>query len=216
MSVDPKYFTLRELLDGRIFKIPEYQRAYSWTKKQRDDLKADIEGIIESNRDHFMATMVCLERNQEPITVGAREFYQFDVVDGQQRITTLIALLKAIQMGLPNGDDRDDLLRTLIKGQTSTLLFQTNSDDWKILEPYIREGKTPTANEIETLSQKNLRDLIAWSKNFVADWASKNNDLVHLLKIVLNRLGFVFYPLQDESIVYTVFEVLNSRGLDVN
>lgn len=42
MKLDPKYLTLDDLLQKRLFKIPEYQRAYSWGKKQRNDLFMDI------------------------------------------------------------------------------------------------------------------------------------------------------------------------------
>jgi uncharacterized protein with ParB-like and HNH nuclease domain len=42
-TIQPQYLTLTKLLDGRLFHIPEYQRAYSWTRIQRVDLFGDIE-----------------------------------------------------------------------------------------------------------------------------------------------------------------------------
>ncbi|MGB3507276.1 MAG: DUF262 domain-containing protein [Xanthobacteraceae bacterium] len=43
MQLQPQLFNLNNLLNGRLFRIPEYQRAYSWEKKQREDLFGDIE-----------------------------------------------------------------------------------------------------------------------------------------------------------------------------
>ena len=60
MNIDPKYLKLIELLSNRLFEIPEYQRAYSWGTKQREDLFADIRKSYktQNGNDHFMATEV--------------------------------------------------------------------------------------------------------------------------------------------------------------
>jgi len=57
MRIDPQNVTLSELLHGRLFRIPAYQRANSWQGKQRDDLFADILNLHRKNQEfHFMAT----------------------------------------------------------------------------------------------------------------------------------------------------------------
>ena len=62
MEIQPSYLTLQKLLEHRMFRIPEYQRAYSWEDKQRDDLFSDIEKLAaQPDRVHFMATVVCLK-----------------------------------------------------------------------------------------------------------------------------------------------------------
>lgn len=91
---------LDELLERSLFRIPNYQRAYSWERRQRADLFGDVQKLLDApaERHHFMASVVCLNRNIRE-TVGADEFATLDVVDGQQRLTTLIILLKAIGVG---------------------------------------------------------------------------------------------------------------------
>src|SRR4051812_8089649 len=84
MQLQPQLFNLNNLLNGRLFRIPEYQRAYSWEKKQRADLFGDIERVRASNEDHFMATIVGLTRGQKQIV--ADQFSVIEVVDGQQRL----------------------------------------------------------------------------------------------------------------------------------
>ena len=96
MRLNPQHLTIEQLLQGRLFRIPDYQRAYSWGKKQRSDLFRDIEEIQRSDRDHFMATIVALGGQSR--TVGADRFQEVSLVDGQQRVTTIIILLKAIKL----------------------------------------------------------------------------------------------------------------------
>ena len=92
LTIHPQYLTLSKLLDGRLFRIPEYQRAYSWTSRERQDLFGDIEKVCTKGQDagHFMAAVVCLRREKQ--TLGTDEFHVLEVVDGQQRLTTLIIL----------------------------------------------------------------------------------------------------------------------------
>lgn len=78
MSIKPDYFTLDTLLQKRLFRIPNYQRAYSWETKQRKDLFDDVQKLkkfksYNNDRHHFMATVVCLKTNKKE-EIGADEF----------------------------------------------------------------------------------------------------------------------------------------------
>ena len=55
--IEPKYQTLNGLFSDRVFRIPKYQRFYSWERKQRDDLFSDIRELAKKGEDrhHFMA-----------------------------------------------------------------------------------------------------------------------------------------------------------------
>jgi hypothetical protein len=222
MSIKPEYFTLSQLLNNRLFKIPSYQRAYSWRKKQRLDLFSDIEKIHncgDNNRHHFMATIVCLDTNEKE-EVGTDELANLDVVDGQQRVTTLIILLKALSKELHLGDENEireahELEKVLVKDDQRLILLQTNHDSSHIFRNYLVHGTIPQKKEIATLAEENLINAFNDCEQFVKRWR-KESTLFQLLKILKNRLDFIFYVLQDEGAVYTVFEVLNSRGLSVD
>jgi Protein of unknown function DUF262 len=62
--IQPIYVSMNSLLSGRLFRIPEYQRAYSWQTKQRSDLFGDLRKLAEAgpNSEHFMAALVGLRR----------------------------------------------------------------------------------------------------------------------------------------------------------
>jgi uncharacterized protein with ParB-like and HNH nuclease domain len=97
MEIQPQKFNLDSFMHGRLFRVPEYQKAYAWEKKQRSDLFGDITRVKERGEDHFMATFVGLIRKGDERRIVADQFSVIEIVDGQQRLTTLIILLKAIQ-----------------------------------------------------------------------------------------------------------------------
>lgn len=107
----PKLLTFAQLLEKRLFRIPRYQRAYSWQSSQRRDMFKDIEDLMFKSRDsHFMATVVGLYQCKVPI--GSADYERIEIVDGQQRLTTLVILLKIIaeKLALLLNDADTDLI----------------------------------------------------------------------------------------------------------
>jgi hypothetical protein len=160
---------------------------------------------------HFMATVVGLNRGQK--TIVTDEYSVIEVVDGQQRLTTLIVLLKAIQLALADHSKlAAELQGILIKqDELSLILLQMNHDPNGYFSEYLRQGKTSDASVAKTIADRALLTAIKDCTKFVNGWG----DLIQLTGIVKNRLTFIFHEIDDEATVYTVFEVLNSRGLAV-
>ena len=219
-SVRPEYLSLIDLLTKRLFTIPDYQRSYSWSKRQRDDLFEDIRGLAkEDGTSHFMATVVCLRRDK--ITLGTNVLTQLDIVDGQQRITTLIILFNAIRHALDKEDEgqkrsADELGDLLVKPDgDNLLLLQTNHDSSRFFDAYLREGTAPNPDEAETLADQNLLSAIHECESFVDGWVEEDRTLLDLATLIKNHLMFILHEISEEKTVYTVFEVLNSRGIPV-
>ena len=98
---EPKLYTLNEVLHDRLFRVPPYQRGYSWTAAERGALFQDLRNLRDLRRDeHFMATLVFRDTGRQEVIGGADRLRIYDVVDGQQRLTTLVILLKAIEKNL--------------------------------------------------------------------------------------------------------------------
>jgi hypothetical protein len=217
MQIQPLYLTVGNLLSGRLFKVPEYQRAYSWQSKQRADLFRDIEKVFSADSDsmHFMATIVGLRRKKKRI--ASDEFLEIEVVDGQQRLTTLTILLKALSKQMKADDARrsEEIDSLLVKGDDLALLV-TNHDMNHIFADYLRDGVVPDGKLPYTSADQNIIEAIAESEEFVTTWgAQPSRKFIDLYSIIKNRLSAIFFEIEDEGIVYTVFEVLNTRGLDV-
>jgi len=217
LQLNPMHLRVSALLIGRLFRIPEYQRAYAWGTRQRSDLFGDIKDVKRSGREHFMATIVALARDVRP--VGADEFRVVEIVDGQQRLTTIVILMKSIEKALDGSEKtqskiKRELSELLVKDDDHSLvLLQTNHDSSSVFVDYIRDGKIDSSNAV-THADINVIQAAIECEAFVADWI-ESEDIVELVSIVRNKLSVIYHEMSDESTVYRVFEVLNSRGLDV-
>ena len=219
MGLDPKFVNLGELFQGRLFKIPEYQRSYSWEKKHRADLFEDIKNSFYGHKPHFMATVVGLKQ-EDSETIAAKKYQYIDIVDGQQRITTLIILYRAICDELSKTGEENqvkkDLRATLVKHGGEVLLLQTNHDTDHHFLNYIRHGSYVSPNEAKTSADRNLLEAISDCRKFVKKWKEDKSTLVNLVAHINNDINLVYHQLDDESLVYSVFEVLNRRGLGIS
>ena len=222
MDIQPQHVNLEGLFHRRLFRIPQYQRAYSWQPKHRYALFDDIlrSASHDNGQTHFMATIVGLRRDTRQIITD--EYHVVDIVDGQQRITTLILLYKAINKALDRSDPVEDgvasdIHRALVKADdASLLLLQTNHDRKDHFANYLRTGKFPRPTTAKTLADRELLTAMSECEQFVDAWKTKGLSLPGLVGHLKNKLTFILHEISDEALVYTVFEVLNSRGLDVS
>jgi len=222
IDIQPQLLTLSGLLNKRLFRIPQYQRAYSWHTKHREDLFGDIllTWHAGGDRQHFMATIVGLRREKRMI--GTDEHQVIEIVDGQQRITTLILLLKAIAKVVDRKDPDGsrvgrELDEILVKpDKASLLLLQTNHDLSNHFANYLRTGIHQPSESAKTQADHELLLAIEECEQFLIDSKNGGLPLIELVSLLKNRLTFVFHEIGDETLVYTVFEVLNSRGLEVS
>lgn len=222
IKIQPQYLSLAKLLDRRLFRIPDYQRAYSWTSQQRKDLFEDLAKTHAKGKDegHFMAAVVCLRRETKEL--GTDEFQMLDVVDGQQRITTLIILFKAICLALDpeHGPEKkllEEMSDLLVKPDSDELLLlQTNHDSSHHFADFLRKGKSVAVTTAKTTADRQILSAIEDCQQFLRKWKENGNDLLSLGALLKNRLYFLLHEIEEEKVVYTVFEVLNSRGLSVS
>lgn len=82
--------TVAEVFSKDKFSIPQYQRDYAWKRQNFVDLWEDLEEAIESKdtQGHFLGTIVVAPNKENP--------QKFDIIDGQQRTTTIFMLLYAL------------------------------------------------------------------------------------------------------------------------
>ncbi|WP_033613080.1 DUF262 domain-containing protein [Helicobacter pylori] len=88
-------------LTGTIFSIPVYQRNYTWEEKNCEKLLQDIVGISQNKKTHFMGSITYILHLIDD-EKSLRQLQEFVIIDGQQRITTLMLLLKAIETKIQN------------------------------------------------------------------------------------------------------------------
>ncbi|WQY87477.1 DUF262 domain-containing protein [Helicobacter pylori] len=88
-------------LTGTIFSIPVYQRNYTWEEENCEKLLQDIVSISQNKKTHFMGSITYILHLIDD-EKSLRKLQEFVIIDGQQRITTIMLLLKAIETKIPN------------------------------------------------------------------------------------------------------------------
>ncbi|GHR50260.1 hypothetical protein JP0099_09740 [Helicobacter pylori] len=88
-------------LTGTIFSIPVYQRNYTWEKENCEKLLQDIVSISQNKKTHFMGSITYVLHLIDD-EKSLRQLQEFVIIDGQQRVTTIMLLLKAIETKIQN------------------------------------------------------------------------------------------------------------------
>lgn len=206
---ESKILKLSEIFNGkRAFKIPDYQRAYSWDKEQRYDLMEDIDNLLDKvDYTHYTGTIVATKMIEE------NSFY---IVDGQQRLTSLIILLRCIKEFINNDTKVEIENQYLFTGRETgnTLRFFTlngNLDDY-----FLRKLEDPNyfSEEHITKAHTNINEaFIEFS-----DWLNEKEtrEITKIYEIVTNHLGFLFYVPETNKEAGLMFEVINNRGKELS
>lgn len=96
---------LEQVLQDKLLNIGDYQRPYAWEEKQLADLWADID--LLGSLPHYTGTLVLQNMGASQTTRTGQVLDEFDVVDGQQRLTTCVILLDRLRRVLRMHDDPD-------------------------------------------------------------------------------------------------------------
>lgn len=197
--------TLNDLFDGKkIFKIPEYQRAYAWGDKQLSDFIDDFKNQ-KLNKDYFFGTILFQE-------TGKRGAYDIiEIVDGQQRITTLIIFLNSLLALYTecDADTKELYIETYIKYKSAYKL-EVLFDDNDFFVTYILENNDIPADIISTPSQKKL----LYAKQFFDANLSQDFNQYQLKDMLqkVENTKVLTYSVQDKSEATLIFETTNDRG----
>ena len=202
-------FTMRQVLEKSVFQIPAYQRGYSWEKSHRTDLLDDLEQLLispDKTHRHYMGTIVAAKKSS-----GSSKLNKYEVVDGQQRITTILILLSAIKLYQIN-NKKVELFKLVFDRDFSDQILQPDWDENTVIRDILRIRGTnnkiadrPYTNN----SEKNAID--AWRE--FNSWCKKRREqLPNFLDIILDRLGFIFFTPKHTKTLGIMFEVINNRG----
>ncbi|WP_120943150.1 DUF262 domain-containing protein [Helicobacter pylori] len=95
-------------LTGTIFSIPVYQRNYTWEEENCEKLLQDIINISQNKKTHFMGSITYILHLVDD-EKSLRKLQEFVIIDGQQRVTTIMLLLKAIEIKIPNEEIKKEI-----------------------------------------------------------------------------------------------------------
>ncbi|MCQ5365889.1 DUF262 domain-containing HNH endonuclease family protein [Anoxybacillus salavatliensis] len=209
--------------DDFLFTIPSVQRPYSWTIEQAGELLDDLLEFIE----HHGITEKNIEQIPEPYFLGSivlvkGEKPEAEILDGQQRLTTLTILLSALRSYLPSeyADEIDDLIvqkGSRIRKIEDTYRLQLRKKDNPFFRKYIqeREGITKLTDktEVKTDSQALIRNNALY---YLERFNDLDESILTTLPSVIATLCYmVVVSTPNFDSAFRIFTVLNDRGLDL-
>ena len=209
--------------NGLSYKVPMFQRDYSWEDDQWDDLWNDIvlTAATRENDVHYMGYLV----------LSSTDSRVFNVIDGQQRLTTLtlliLAVLKYLDELAENGIDpdanrqRSTQLRSSYIGYLDpvTLITQSKLSLNRANDAYFQTyivPLQPLPKQNLKFSEKLLKNAFEWFYGRINEQFSKaksGKEIAQFIENVVDRLFFTVIEVNDELDAFTVFETLNSRGV---
>lgn len=196
---------LRDVLNGK-YHIPAYQRPYEWDEKNIDDF---LESIFDGYRDK-------LDKNEEckPVFFGTiqlnkedAESEKYDIVDGQQRLTTFLLFLNILQT-----QQKNDFEKQIHKNYMDVIDF----DELKKALNISENGLMHDNNLSRYVTNTNI--LLGKIDYYYKDFKSKENFYTDVIKFVMDNVYFVRLDTEgmDLSDVVSVFNTINTTGLDLN
>lgn len=192
-----KTYTLNDLFDSNFFIIPDYQRGYSWETEHLEDLVKDIENISRLENSHYTGTIVATLHNVLPNT--------YELVDGQQRLTTLVILLSEIYHSDPLQFKEIESL-FLVRGSLGNerTVFTPNKETRDCFEQAI-------INRNVTLPSIKSHEAILNAQSFFKKWLLQG-DAKLIYYTIVKKLNFLFFTPSYNKEIGIMFEVINNRG----
>jgi len=201
------------------FEIPDYQRPYAWQVDQAAQLLDDLEDALDGMDDepYFLGSIVL---------VKTKGIARSEVIDGQQRLTTLtilLALLRDLAEDLDLQSELRDLVRepgSKISGTKPKPRLTLRKRDAQFFRDYVQQpGRTTdlVGLEPEVLKTDAMRAILANTKALrtrLIDWPEARRE--ELAAMLGSRTYLVVVSTPDLASAHRIFSVMNSRGLDLS
>lgn len=214
--------TFRQIMgNGLLYRVPPFQRDYSWTQDEWDDLWQDILGLFEEDGEsaHYMGYLVLQSSNQK----------QFDIIDGQQRLTTIsiliLASLRRLQtlvnqrMDANKNKIRQDNLQNSYIGYLDPVTLvprsklELNHHNNRFYQNYLVSLQTIPQRGLNS-SEHQLRKAFYWFETKLENRCQNSGEAIaFFIDRMVDKLFFTMITVTDELNAFKVFETLNSRGV---
>ncbi len=203
------------------YHIPAYQRPYAWTIEETDTLFDDLYSFYASepeDENYFLGSIVLIKENTDR---------KADVIDGQQRLTTLTILFSVLADNLKDLDDKSSCMEILqekgnkLAGIASQPRVFLREWDQPFFNKYIQNVKIDDLLKLDSTSldteskkhiQENCRSL---KEKFQETFQDDEDELLKFSNFLLNRCYLVAVSTPSQASAFRVFSVMNSRGLDL-
>lgn len=193
--------SLEQFFTGKTLFIPAYQRDYAWTRPNVDDLFEDIEEAMELGGGHYLGTFIlCQPDKKGPV----------NVVDGQQRLTTLTLLLNALISRVKDESIRSFYHSTYVTHPVHGAKFVVQGENQVFFECLLKGKVLAPISD----GQMRLQEADQWIRERVSALAASGGDQV--LKNWLLNIGMLEvleFTESNEGKAIRMFQSVNDRGV---
>jgi len=205
-------------LKSRRFKVPAYQRSYAWEVDHVEALLDDVkEAIANKEREYFLGSIV--------VTTGVNG--RFEVVDGQQRLTTISLVIAAIKEIFKKDEDHevvlsvksDFLANTDRRTKEREPKLILNEVDNEVYQDLIEGFDEVDEKKARRQSHKRLVGAAKYCEKYLSELCIRSKDseeeLHAWLDYIETSLKVIVVTAPDDSNAFIIFETLNDRGLEL-
>lgn len=205
--------TISKILTEQIrYEIPPYQRPYSWERENVQQFLDDVwEAYKADDTEYFIGSLITIEKERDR---------RYDVVDGQQRLTTLNLIFARLREAISNPAAKAQLgqrilPRDALTGETETPRLLLRKKDQSFFLKHVLEAKAlpEDRDELEE-PQKHLAENVEEIDAFCADKDDKTLRL--FTRYLLDKVYVVFVTTDSWKSAYRLFNVLNARGMKLS
>jgi uncharacterized protein with ParB-like and HNH nuclease domain len=198
------------LTENKKYVVPSYQRPYSWDKSNTEQLVEDIyNSFCQENEEYFIGTLICIHRGD----------YTYEIVDGQQRLTTLsLIFAKMKDLISDNKRAKENLQKRVLpiddfsdKPQEPRL--KVRSKEYDLYYNYILQGNSSFIPDSPTSTQKLFIENFKTIEEYLLSKAENETVLCNLARYILERVYVVFVQTDNFTSSFRLFNVLNTRGM---
>lgn len=201
------------------YAIPDYQRPYSWEEEHIKQLFDDLYDFYQQKTDetYFLGSIVVIKKDHQP---------QAEVVDGQQRLTSLTILFSTLASYL-NGKYKESVEKYLqqpedlaesIPAQPRLTLRKRDNDFFKKYIQNLELDKLRELNvehDCKTDAQRNIYKNASILLNIISEKLPDEKEIFEFFKFLIQKCCLVIVSTPSQKSAFRIFSVMNNRGLDL-
>lgn len=228
--MDKNLHSLSKIFTEKLYRIPDYQRGYAWTDKQLKDFLGDLKQL-EKGKNHYLGVLTLEEVANDIVRewkddywiVESKSYEPYYIVDGQQRLTTAIILIKAILESTEktvklNYNTISEIQKKFIfdskdEGISRSYIFGYEKDNpsYEFLKTKIFGEISESSSDIqETIYTHNLENAKAFFVKEINKLTIEEKE--ELYRKLTQNLLFNIYTISSDIDVFVAFETMNNRG----
>lgn len=215
MSLSIQQFSLRDFLAGpSSFVMARYQRHYEWARPEMTQLLSDLDDAYQRGRNrptggyHFFNSII----------VYPEEGGRFQVVDGQQRLTSLALVLAAARAAIADPDALASIETALRAPSGIGARLTLHRGDDAALSPLLLDpAAIPALPGVGRLGEKPGAERLRVNARLAYEWMLRHpqGERVEMVRFILENTRFGRILVEDEDEAFRIFEIVNSRGRDI-